>query len=352
MMKFLIALVAVFTPVAAFAQSAGTMALPTGVKTVSPLVLQTQFNAQLTSKFDYAAAGPLASQAGSSPSAAISAGGGILTSQIGQPNGVAPLTASGGLQLPTATVLGGVLSSTAGTNQFMTGITTSGVPTYVQPSFGNLSGSASISQLPVATTSTVGIVSASTGLGISAGTLSVNYGATSTTALQGNDSRLSNLCLTTGCVMTGALTPSTTYGIVGTTAGNNANAGSVGEFLSASSGSSGAVTMTSSTFTVLTSLTLTPGDWYVNGIIGMYCSTSQGNNMLGGISTSTTVEVANQYFQNYQTTNGLGTFINAMPTTRFNVSTNTTIYALGYNGCGGSSPTITGGGTLYARRVR
>jgi hypothetical protein len=44
---------------------------------------------------------------------------------------------------PTASTLGGVTSATAPTNEFMTGINTSGLPTFAQPSFANLSGVAS-----------------------------------------------------------------------------------------------------------------------------------------------------------------------------------------------------------------
>ena len=41
---------------------------------------------------------------------------------------------------PTSTTLGGVESATAGTNQFMTGISTAGVPTFGQPSAAGISG--------------------------------------------------------------------------------------------------------------------------------------------------------------------------------------------------------------------
>jgi hypothetical protein len=44
------------------------------------------------------------------------------------------------LAAPTASVLGGVLSSSAGSNQFATGISTAGVVSYAQPALSNLSG--------------------------------------------------------------------------------------------------------------------------------------------------------------------------------------------------------------------
>lgn len=57
---------------------------------------------------------------------------------------------------PTTTVLGGVLSSSAGANQFATGVNTAGSVTYAQPSFSNLAGSATPSQLPTPSSTTIG----------------------------------------------------------------------------------------------------------------------------------------------------------------------------------------------------
>jgi hypothetical protein len=56
---------------------------------------------------------------------------------------------------PTASALGGVTSSTAPANQFATGITTAGAVTYAQPAFSNLSGTATIGQVPTATTAQI-----------------------------------------------------------------------------------------------------------------------------------------------------------------------------------------------------
>ncbi len=48
---------------------------------------------------------------------------------------------------PSSTKKGGVISSAAPTNQFATGVNTSGVVTYAQPAFSNLSGQASSAQI-------------------------------------------------------------------------------------------------------------------------------------------------------------------------------------------------------------
>lgn len=60
------------------------------------------------------------------------------------------------LPVPGASSLGGAFSSTAGSNQFVTGLNTSGALTYAQPSFSNISGVATGAQLPTPTATTLG----------------------------------------------------------------------------------------------------------------------------------------------------------------------------------------------------
>jgi hypothetical protein len=348
MIKFILTAIFLLTPITVLAQSAGTINLPTAQGSITPGVLNSAVNGQMTTKFDYASVGPLATVAGSSSAAAIVTAGGIASSTIGQPNGIAALGSNAGLQAPTTSILGGVLASTAvGTNQFMTGITTAGAPIFAQPSFGNLSGTAASSQLPLATNSTLGGVSVSTGLNVSSGALSVNYGTSAGTAATGNDSRLTNDCYTTGCTFTGAITPSTTNGIVGTTSGNTANAGSVGEELSSAANS---VAMTTNTYMNLGSLVLTPGDWYVTGEIREICSSSNMLNVIGGVTTSS--NTGPPFGQNFQIwpNQGTNTVGQPIPATRFNVSANTTIYAVAYQYC--TSGTLTGSYGLIATRLR
>lgn len=75
----------------------------------------------------------------------------------------------------------------------------------------------------------------------------------------------SNFAMTTGATFTGAITPSQTAGIVGTTTNNNANAGSVGEYVSAQVLVGSAVSLTTSTAANITSISITAGDWDVEG---------------------------------------------------------------------------------------
>ncbi len=64
---------------------------------------------------------------------------------------------------------------------------------------------------------------------------------------------------------TGLITPSTTNGIKGTTAADNANAGSVGEYVSSNIVRGSAIALTSNTPANITSVSLTAGDWDCRG---------------------------------------------------------------------------------------
>lgn len=78
---------------------------------------------------------------------------------------------------------------------------------------------------------------------------------------------------------TGAFTPSQTAGIVGTTTNNNANAGSIGEYICAQVTNGGSptgcatntntpVSLTTGVTANVTSISLTAGDWHVCGNVG------------------------------------------------------------------------------------
>ena len=73
------------------------------------------------------------------------------------------------LPAPSATTLGGTQSATAAANNFMTGISTAGVPTFAQPAFSNLSGSVAAAQMPALTgdvTTTAGTVATTISAGV------------------------------------------------------------------------------------------------------------------------------------------------------------------------------------------
>ena len=74
------------------------------------------------------------------------------------------------LAAPTNSTLGGVLSLTAPTHYFLTGITGgTGLPTDAQPAFSDLSGSLSPTQCPAATTGALGCMEVGGGLSVASG---------------------------------------------------------------------------------------------------------------------------------------------------------------------------------------
>ena len=83
----------------------------------------------------------------------LGAPGALVRGLLSGTAGVAFNASTGAFSLvaPTTSVLGGVLAASAGANQFQTGISTAGAPTFAQPSFSNLSGSATAAQLPAFT---------------------------------------------------------------------------------------------------------------------------------------------------------------------------------------------------------
>lgn len=87
-----------------------------------------------------------------------------------------------------------------------------------------------------------------------------------------------------GAVFTGAITPNQTLGIVGTTTNNNANAGSVGEFVS---NTATGVAASSGVTANCTSISLTAGDWEVSGMLATFPAGGTTTSfVIGGISTT------------------------------------------------------------------
>jgi hypothetical protein len=171
-----------------------------------------------------------------------------------------------------------------------------------------------------------------------------NAAGTATTALTINNNQQ--------VTFANAIVPNNTSGIVGVTDGSNANAGVVGEYVSAqvSAASSG---LTTSTTTTVTSISLTAGDWDVIGTIaynfGGGCTASSA---YGAVSTGSSLPTS---------TNGGSTFIATtltagtgltltVPSIRVNVTTTTTVNLIAYIAFTGGS--CGAGGFIGARRRR
>lgn len=147
----------------------------------------------------------------------------------------------------------------------------------------------------------------------------------------------------------GLITPSTTNGIKGTAAADNANAGSVGEYLS---NSATGISLSTSVTTNITSMTLSAGDWDVSGVI-TFIPAGSTTATLYQASTSTTsgtngpLGAASLIQASFAA--GLNQSVIA-PAQRINVSSSTTVYLLGTASF--SVSTMTANGFIRARRIR
>ena len=149
----------------------------------------------------------------------------------------------------------------------------------------------------------------------------------------------------------------TTPNIVGTTAGGNASAGSVGEFSSSIIASGSAVSLVTNTGKDLTSLSLTAGDWDVWAIFNFIPAASTNiTQMIGSISLATNTPSLlgdRCSFTTYGSGGVVPGAINCgcpMIQTRINVSGTTSVFAVAQ-----ASFTVAGltvWGSLQARRVR
>jgi hypothetical protein len=154
---------------------------------------------------------------------------------------------------------------------------------------------------------------------------------------------------TTGATFTGAIVPSQTIGITGTTTNNNANAGAVGEYMT---GAGSAIALTNNVATNITSVTLTAGDWEVTGsFTASPAATTIVNLVAGGLSlTSATLPVAPDVFVNQATFVTGAQQSSAIPSIRVSVAGSTQVFLVGQVGF--SVSTCTGAGRIRARRVR
>ncbi|WP_157380964.1 hypothetical protein [Burkholderia ubonensis] len=149
---------------------------------------------------------------------------------------------------------------------------------------------------------------------------------------------------------TGTITPSQTSGIVGTTTNNNAIAGSVGEYITATGTG---VSLTTATPANITSVSLTAGDWEVHGSI-IYLpagSTTWGNGYQAGFNTTSATQPAQPLFVLTQATFPTGSNqATTIPSQRFSLSATTTVYLVAQAAF--STSTMTATGIIRARRVR
>jgi hypothetical protein len=146
------------------------------------------------------------------------------------------------------------------------------------------------------------------------------------------------------------ITPSQTGGIVGTTTNNNANAGSIGEFVQQGFPS---VSVTNATPTNAVSISLTAGDWDVTGYVQYQAgSGATVTAALGGISTTSATLPASGFYSfmggiSAPSTTAAGVIA---PIQRISLTSTTTVYLVAEAVYTGASCVATG--FIRARRVR
>lgn len=149
--------------------------------------------------------------------------------------------------------------------------------------------------------------------------------------------------------VTGSIAPSSTAGIVGTATNDNASAGSVGEY---QTNSITGTSLTSGTNVNAISISLTAGDWDVQGVavFNPQASTTV-QYFSAGISTTSVTYGAigsRALLQAAFATGGQGMM--TTPTVRISLSTTTTVYLVASASFGVSTMTVDG--FIRARRVR
>jgi hypothetical protein len=154
----------------------------------------------------------------------------------------------------------------------------------------------------------------------------------------------------TTLIASGAITPSTTAGIVGTTAANNANAGSVGEFPTPTNLTG--VSLSSGVAATVASISLTAGDYDVSGTaVFIPAGTTLIASENVGISTTAGSLGALGAYTSFNFNHPVGSADTiSTPVVRINVSVTTTVYCTVNSMF--STSTATASGFIRARRVR
>lgn len=146
------------------------------------------------------------------------------------------------------------------------------------------------------------------------------------------------------------ITPSTTLGIVGTTLGDNANPGSVGEFITTTFSAG----FPNNTQTNVVAMSLPAGDWDVTGAAAYIGSAGTTiNGMIAGISTVSATLSGTSFdnaFFNYAASAPSVNETLVVPVQRVNLAAASTVFLVGLvNFTGGG---VTASGRIRARRMR
>ena len=154
-----------------------------------------------------------------------------------------------------------------------------------------------------------------------------------------------------------SITFSSTSGIIGTTTNNNAAAGSVGEFISATLTSASAIALTTATPATITSIELTAGDWDISWALSFETQATTSITRIQGGNALTTPALASNTISTSQFSMQWSSFVPGVETfqqngarARQSLSAPTTIY-LNANAVF-SVAGLSAYGWISARRVR
>jgi hypothetical protein len=153
----------------------------------------------------------------------------------------------------------------------------------------------------------------------------------------------------TSITASSTITPSSTAGIVGTTTNDNANAGSVGEFIT---NTTNATSATSTVVLNATSVSLTAGDWDVSGSVQFVpAGTTTTTLILAGVTTTSATRGAfnTETSFNVSYAAGQGSTLGP-PTVRISLASTTTVYLVALTNFAVSTMTVNG--FIQARRRR
>lgn len=246
----------------------------------------------------------------------------------------------GGAGVKTSSITSFGTTGAGGIQQQFNNNTVQWVPSATaQPSFGITHAGSNVNYVNVA--------DATTGNGPTISATGTDTNVSLVLSAKGTGVILANNPLNMGS--TAAFTPSQTAGIVGTTTNNNANTGSVGEYLS---NSATGASLTTATPANVTTLTLTAGDWDVSGVITFVpagtttattyqASTNTTSATLGALGSTTLLQSSFAA--------GLNQTLIA-PTNRVSVAGTTTVYLVAQASF--ATSTMTANGFIRARRVR
>jgi hypothetical protein len=153
----------------------------------------------------------------------------------------------------------------------------------------------------------------------------------------------------------GALTPSQTAGIIGTTAVNNANAGAVGEYVTGTIASPGtSLTTATSTNVIVAGTSLTAGDWDVWGSVSFLPAATTSITLLkAGLSSTTNTLGAAGTLMEYSVAASVpaaNPISFQVPMIRLNQAGTANIFLVAQGTF--TVSTLSAYGTVYARRVR